>query len=138
MEVLKLEGVTTTITDQCMFGLKTWGPDGKPTSAKKKTRFMSNAEEILLAISTKCDGRHAHQHLVDGRAGSAAIYPPALCQAICKGLAKQLHLRRSSLKSLLGLKKGDKIGAAPEQEDNLADMEKAWGDVSGKELDARE
>ena len=137
MDILKLDGVTTTITDQCMFGLKTWGPDGSPTSAKKKTRFMSNAEEILLAISTKCDGAHAHQQLVNGRAGPAAIYPPALCQAICKGLVKQLHLRRSNLKSLLSLKKGDKVWAAPDQEENLAEMEKAWDDVSGKELDSR-
>ena len=98
---------------------------------------MSNAEEILLAISKKCDKSHTHQQLVDGRAGPAAIYPPALCKAICKGLVKQLQLKRSNLKSLLSLKKGDKMYEAPEQEDNLEEMQKAWDDVSGKELDAK-
>ena len=135
--VMKMENVSTTITDQCMFGLKTRGPDRRPTAAMKKTRFMSNAEEILLAISKKCDGKHTHQQLVDGRAGPAAIYPPALCKAICKGLEKQLQLRRSNLKSLLSLKKGDKLYEAPEQEENLEEMQKAWDDVSGKELDSK-
>ena len=137
MEVLKAEGVSTTITDQCMFGLKTWGRDGKPAIARKKTRFMSNAKEILAAISRKCDGEHLHQPLLSGRAGPAAVYPPALCQAMCRGLVRQLHMQKGNVKSLLKLQKGDTIGEAPEQEENIPEMEKAWDDVSGKELDSK-
>ena len=137
VDIVQLEGVSTIITDQCMFELRTWGTDGKPAIAKKKTRSMSNANEILLAISRKCDGSHVHQPLLDGRAGFAAIYPPALCQAMCKGLVKQLHMKKGNVKSLLKLQIGDKVGPVPEQEENLAYMEKAWGDVSGKELDSK-
>ena len=119
-----------------MFGLRTWGPDGKPAIARK-TRFMSNARDILIAIGKKCDGSHTHQPLLSGRAGPAAVYPPALCQAMCKGLVRQLHMQRGSVKPLLQLQKGDTIGTAPEQEVDISEMEKAWDDVSGKELDPR-
>ena len=90
LKVMKKEGVATTIADQCMFGLQTWDKSGKPAIAKKKTRFMSNAEEILKAISRKCDGTHLHQPLLEGRAGPAAKYPPALCQAMCMGVSEAI------------------------------------------------
>ena len=124
VDILQKEEVSTTTTDQCMFGLRTWGTDGKPAIAKKKTRLMSNANEILTAIDRTCDDSRAHQPLLDGRAGLAAIYPPALCQAMCKGLVKQLHMKKGNVKSLLKLQIGDKVGPVPEQEGNIADMEK--------------
>ena len=46
-------------------------------------------------------------------------------------------MQKGNVKSLLKLQKGDTIGAAPEQEENISEMEKAWDDVSGKELDSR-
>ena len=43
-DVMDMEGVDVTAADQCMFGLKTWGMDGKSWEpAMKKTRFMSNS-----------------------------------------------------------------------------------------------
>ena len=127
MNIMRMDAISTTITDQCMFGLRTWGVDGTPMPAKKKTRFMSSATEILSAINRTCDGTHVHQQLLDGRAGYAAIYPPALCQAMCKGLTRQLHMKHGHIKSLLRVQAGDKIGPAPEQEENPADMEKGMG-----------
>ena len=85
---------------------------------------MSNAIEVLIAIERTCDDNHVHQPLVNGRAGFAAIYPQALCQAMCKGLVKQLHMKTCNVKSLLKLQLGDKVGPVPEQEENIADMEK--------------
>ena len=38
-----------------------------------------------------------HQHLMSGRAAAAALYPPALCKAICRGLAKQRSYDNSGL-----------------------------------------
>ena len=92
--IMELEGVSTTITDQCMFGLKTWDIEGKPALAKKRTRFMSSASDILTEIGKTCDNSHVHQQLLSGRAGPAAVYPPAWCRAMCKGLIKQLHMKR--------------------------------------------
>ena len=46
-KVGKLEGVESVVTDQCMFGLKTKDSNGDSKFAKKKTRFLSNAKEIL-------------------------------------------------------------------------------------------
>ena len=81
---------------------------------------MSNSKEIIEAIDRACDGKHTHQPLLNGRAGPAAIYPPTLCQAICKGLVKQLPMQNGNVKSLLRLKKGDTVGDTPEQEENVA------------------
>ena len=107
MNILQMEEVSTTTTDQCMVGLRTWGTYGKPALAKKQTRSMSNASEILTAIGRTCDGNHVHQPLLDGRAGFAAIYPQALCQAMCKGLVKQLHMKKCNDTSLLKLQIGN-------------------------------
>ena len=52
-------------------------------------------------------------------------------------MVRQLHMKQGNVKSLLKLQVGDKVGPVPEQEDNLADMERAWGDVNGKELDSK-
>ena len=50
-DVMDMEGVEVTAADQCMFGLKTWGMDGKSWEpAMKKTRFMSNSPEILSEL----------------------------------------------------------------------------------------
>ena len=58
---MDMEGVDVTAADQCMFGLKTWGMDGKSwEAAMKKTRFMSNSPEILSELTRKCDERHRH------------------------------------------------------------------------------
>ena len=96
LALMKSEGVATTITDQCMFVLKTWSSDGGPAIAKERTRFMSSPKEILDAINKKCDGSHTHQPLIHGRAGAAAIYPPTLCKATCKGLVKELRMQRNT------------------------------------------
>ena len=55
-DVMDMEGVDVTAADQCMFGLKTWGMDGKSSEpAMKQTRFISNSPEILSELTRKCD-----------------------------------------------------------------------------------
>ena len=77
--LMKRAGVYTTVADQCMYGLTTWGSNGKEMkSAKKRTKFMSNAEMICKELQRRCDGRHEHQELVSGRAKDAARYPKEL------------------------------------------------------------
>ena len=92
---MDMEGVEVTAADQCMFGLKTWGMDGKSwESAMKKTRFMSNSSEILSELTRKCDERHRHQQLLGSRARPAARYPEGLCRGMAaptRGHVKKLR-----------------------------------------------
>ena len=79
---------------QCMYGLTTWGKDGKETPARKRTKMMTNCPELIQELDTKCDGSNEHQQLLDGRGKWAARYPENLCRAICKGLMKAIENRR--------------------------------------------
>ena len=83
-------GVMVVEADQCMFGLKTWGPNKSQLMlAKKPTRFMTNSRILGRELARKCDKTHEHQPLLDGRAKDAARYPPGLCRAICRGISKE-------------------------------------------------
>ena len=87
------ENVYITVADLCMYGLETRGDQkGSRVKAKKTTRFMTSSPEIARTLSVRCDRSHWHQALVSGRASKAQEYPERLCQAICKGLMKQLEL----------------------------------------------
>ena len=69
-------GFTVVEADQCMYGLRTVGPDRRTEMhAKKPTKSMPNSRALGKELSNKCDGKHAHQSLVDGRALKASRYP---------------------------------------------------------------
>ena len=90
-----------------MFGLKTKGPAGEPDmTAKKPARFVSNAWCIVDELSIRCDRSHSHQHLVGGRASTAAEYPDELCRAICLGLARQKKYDESGKSCSIVVNKG--------------------------------
>ena len=100
-------GVDVVETDQCMFGLKTWGSSkAQLVWAKKPTRFMTNSRSIGHELKRKCDGTHPHQPLVDGRAKDAARYPPALCRAICRGIAKEKMQRQYGIRAVMEVREG--------------------------------
>ena len=91
-----LEGVMTSVVDQCMYGLVTHGAvKGELLPAKKPTRFMSNSWYVLEELSHRCDKSHTHQPLMGGRAAKAAEYPDDLCAAMCRGLANQKRYDKS-------------------------------------------
>ena len=124
LKLMRSSGLGTTIADQCMHGLRTKGPTGgasgptgrvrKLMAAKKTTRFLSNAEYLLKELSKRCDGGHEHQPLLDGRAKAAAIYPEGLCRAMCKGLMRQLQIKRGKVKPLLEVSAETTMGEKPE------------------------
>ena len=100
-------GVDVVETDQCMFGLKTWGSTRSQLMlAKKPTRFMTNSRSIGTELRRKCDGSHVHQPLIDGRAKDAARYPPALCRAICRGIMKEKMQRQTGLRAVMEVGEG--------------------------------
>ena len=90
-------GVLWQRADQCRYGLVTPNEEGIDTPAKKPTGFLSSSWCILEQLSLCCDNSHVHQQLIGGRAAKAALYPPALCKAICRGLVKQRSYDDSGL-----------------------------------------
>ena len=137
-DIMKKDGVVTTLADQCMYGLKTWSTNRKilDTPAQKKTRFMTNSEDIAEELKRKCDRSHAHQALMDGRAKGAAIYPRGLCEAVCRGVKKEKQRRVQQLRCLMTVTADTKID--PDEDHEVETMAaRAWDDVSGEELDAK-
>ena len=76
-ELMKEKEVVVTTADQCMYGLKAWSTNKaiKDTKAQQKTGFMTNSAYIADEPPRRCDKRHKHQVLTNGRAKDAATYP---------------------------------------------------------------
>ena len=45
--------------------------------------------QLLQLLGKRCTQDHEHQPLMNGRAAAAAIYPPALCRAMLRGIEAQ-------------------------------------------------
>ena len=95
-EVLDLPGVEKVDGDQCQLGQE----DVHGDPLKKPTGWMSNSEEILYALSKRCQGRRGFcSRPGGGKHGStsgqhsrrAAVYPFKLCKAILMGIRNQLR-----------------------------------------------
>ena len=89
-ELLHMPDILRAESDQCRFGLTTV-VKGEELLAKKPTSFLTNSWAIERELSKKCQGDHVHGHLIEGRARAAQVYPPQLCDAICRGLRIQIN-----------------------------------------------
>eukprot|EP00969_Alexandrium_andersonii_P272467 12041868-Alexandrium_andersonii.AAC.1 len=94
----------------CRFGVRAPAPasaGGGGRLVRKPTRWPSSSPEVLKRVCRRCHNEglpqgdaQAHDHVVlQGRdaaganlAAHAAVYPPALCTAILRGIAAQ-HAR---------------------------------------------
>ena len=56
----------------------------------KPTTFMTNSHKLAAQLSKQCNNNHRHVILINGRAKQAAVYPDALCDAICRGIREQI------------------------------------------------
>ena len=56
---------------------------------RKPTGFMTSSKHVAEELRKRCMGGHRHVHLEGGRASAAQIYPPALCEAILRGVVRQ-------------------------------------------------
>jgi len=45
---------------------------------------MTNAEELVKELETRCTGQHTHINLVNGRTKRAEVYPDELCYKILR------------------------------------------------------
>ena len=83
--------------------------------AKTPTKFITDSMSIGQELKRKCDGTHAHQPLIDGRAKDAARYPPGRCTALCRGITKEKMQRHHGMivvldKTRMSLQEGDRLG----------------------------
>ena len=155
-QMMNRQGVIQVTGDQCRYGLTSW--DGQRRGpARKRTKFMTNSPCIAKALSLRCPNTrehkvHEHVVLINGRAKRAEVYPPALCRAICNGLLEQMEADRKGQFLLAQVdnkegQKSDDLAKEAEQfkqryrtaeEEDDPNLETAWDDVSGAELDPKE
>ena len=95
-EILKIEKMPGTFkvqTHMCQFGMvsRIGGVGSELGPVLKPTGFLTNSACISRELAKQCPRNHQHVNLVGGRASDAAVYPPGLCRAICRGLASQLR-----------------------------------------------
>ncbi len=94
VEKLMAQGdVRRVQTHMCQFRMmsRLGGVGSELGPVLKPTGFMTNSVHIANELQKVCPRDHTHVPLVGGRAAGAAIYPPGLCRAICRGLAAQKH-----------------------------------------------
>ena len=131
-EVMSMDGVKVVREDMCAFGM--WQDSDNSDEGKelvmKPTGFMTNAEGIARELDEKCDGYQQHVKLLNGRASRAEVYPDELCFRILRGLMETMKQD--------GRIHTNGIGAvmAEEESEVWDQIDKAWDDVTGEELDS--
>ena len=126
---------------QCMYGLTSKDPGGVERPARKATTFMTNCPGMALTLNKLCDGGHQHTVLEGAkRTRMSQVYPDQLCRAIVGGLVLQKRWD-SAGQYLLGTvgvcDYDEKPGPTPPEENYDAELQQAWDDVNGAELDAK-
>ena len=152
-DLLRQEGVTKVVGDQCRFGLKVH--DGlREGPARKSTRFLKNSPCMAKQLQKRCPNRsgekkHNHVRFENGRAKKAQEYPDGFCRAMCRGIKEQLEADRAGPSLLITMSnEGTQSlrGAKEEarklekkyktaEEDNIVNLEMAWDDVTGVAFD---
>ena len=94
----------------------------------KPTGFMTNATGIASQLSEKCNGKHQHVKLLNGRASRAEVYPDELCFRILKGLMETMRKD--------GRIHSNGIGAvmAEEESETWSEIARAWDDITGEDV----
>ena len=148
-QIEKEQGVMTRTADLCRYGMTTPVTrlsDGRRIQkpVKKPTKFMTNAEEVANEPSKRCQGGHSHEPLLSGKAKAAEKYPKELCEAICRGLVKQMKMDQMQVRPLMRITRFDEVGRVEGgdkktcQEHEEFDLEEAYDDVTGMGLDPKE
>ena len=91
--------------DMCAYGMKITDEDGE-SLVEKKTKVMSNSDEILKRLERKCtnkDGiteKHRHADTTGGEIKLCQVYPGQFCRAVCEGVTAQKKLDDLGLVSM--------------------------------------
>ena len=78
-----------TKVHMCAYGMKIPDKNGNQL-VYKPTQFLTNSPLLAAQLERKCDKTHQHARLASNRTKLAAIYPPELIDAICKGINEQI------------------------------------------------
>ena len=62
---------------------------GEMGLVKRPTGFMASSRCLIDELNKECEGCHDHVLLIAGSAAGAASYSELLCEAICRGVARQ-------------------------------------------------
>ena len=119
-------------------------------SVRMRTRFMTNSPFIAQELRRRCSGEHEHQSLASAKIKATTIYPKGICEAICRGLTKQMIDKEMSVCPLMKVSHNTEIGPAPlgnttvhkrergvDHEEFPMEEEEAYDDVSGEALDPK-
>ena len=142
----------------CQFGLVSSDERGGG-AVLKPTYFATNCRGVADQLERKCSNNngprdHRHVPLLNGRAKKAGEYPPGLCEAICRGLVRQIEVDHSTMSLVAEMILAEGKGAAKMQQKELnhlaskiaesmrggakveedEEWEEAWDDVKQKEL----
>ena len=79
-----------------MLGMVTLGDDGCMKHAKNPNRFMSSSPYMLNERPRLCNGKHAHQHLLAGRATDAENYSLDIVRATLRDMQRTTDATESS------------------------------------------
>ncbi|CAK0829612.1 unnamed protein product, partial [Prorocentrum cordatum] len=90
--IRELPGVIVVRGSQCVFGAKSYWPDGSEGLVAKPTGWMTHSREVAKQVGIVCDGSHEHVHLLERRAKAAERYPLGLVKAILKGIRNELKI----------------------------------------------
>ena len=126
---------------QCMYGLTSKDPGGEVRPARKATSFMTNCPGMAVTLDKLCDGSHQHTVLEGAKRTSLSqVYPDQLCRAIVGGLVLQKQwdaAGRYLLGTVSEASHEDLPGATPPEENYDEEIQQAWDDVNGADLDPK-
>ncbi len=90
-EIIDHPSVELVQGHMCRFRMTTYitTRNGERGLVKKPTGFISSSRSVRQELEDKRTGAHAHVPSVGGRAAGAQVYPQMLCEAICRGVARQ-------------------------------------------------
>jgi len=131
-ELMAMEGVYTITLDQCQYGLVSTDALGT-APALKPTVIITNMRSAVEILGRRCRGGHRHVHLVSGRAGPCAHYPPALVDA----MLKCLEMEKRALNNGGGLCSLDELHPEEPMCENCEEYAGFYDDLTWEPLDGK-
>ena len=86
MNLTKNPNVHVVVSDQCEYGPRTRGVDGRLVHEQKPTKWATSSIYMADRLKTLRSRTHTHQHLEGNRAAAAAFYPTQLITEILRGI----------------------------------------------------
>lgn len=105
-DMMNEAGIYVAEFDMCRFGMQARDDNGVLRPVRKSTRMITTSWEVARRLQLRCHNRtvekrqgkatsgakvdkHQHTMFMGGKAKMGQVYPQALCQAVCAGIAAQ-------------------------------------------------